>query len=184
MRASSVLLYRKFGRKYSKTLTMWNFGQIRVSEGSKDANYGQLRHAFSKYTGHLTSRPTLADEGRFLHDSLFSKPLDERIVERYQAAHRSLFPNESPPTVARIVALRLDVEAVEFALRRRHACPELTRKIQILSYLLEVSPAYQDHFIPTKRAPVRATLVLLGSILGSAWKFLKGECLIRFYGLL
>jgi hypothetical protein len=127
---------------------------------------------------------TLADEARFLHDSLFSRPLDEKIVERYQAAHGALFPKESPPAVARIVALRLDVEAVEFALRRRHACPELTRKIQILSYLVEVRAEYQDDFIATKRAPVRALLVLSSRILESGWKLAKGECLVRYYGLL
>jgi hypothetical protein len=132
----------------------------------------------------LTREPTLADEARFLHESLFSRPLDEKIVERYQAAHDALFPNESPATVARIVALRLDVEAVEFALRRRHACPELTRKIQILSYLVEVRAEYQDDFIATKRAPVRALLVLSSRILESGWKLAKGECLVRYYGLL
>jgi hypothetical protein len=183
MRASSVLLYRNFGGKYSKTLTAWNYGRISVCRGLERHDYGRLGHAFSQYTGHLTSGP-LADEARFLHNSLFSEPLDEKIVERYQAAHRSLFPNESLPTVARIVALRLDVEAVEFALRRRHACPELTRKIQILSYLVEVRAAYQDDFVATKREPVRATFVLLWRTLGSAWKLVKGECLVRFYGLL
>jgi hypothetical protein len=126
----------------------------------------------------------LTDEARFLHESLFSRPLDEKIAERYQAAHRSLFPIESPVTVARIVALRLEVEAVEFALRRRHACPELTRKIKILSYLVEVRAEYQDDFIATKREPVRAILVLLWRILGTPWKLVKGECLVRFYGLL
>ncbi len=180
MRASSVLLYRNFGGKYSKTLTTWNYGQLSAPKASNRHDYGRLRHAFSKYTGHLT----LADEARFLHDSLFSKPLDEKIVERYQAAHRSLFPNESPGTVARIVALGLDVEAVEFALRRRHACPELTRKIQILSYLVEVRAAYQNDFIARKREPVRAILVLLWRIPSAAWKLVKGECLVRFYGLL
>ena len=149
-------------------------------EASNRADYGRLGLAFSKYTGHLP----LTDEARFLHESLFSGPLDQKIVERYQAAHCSLFPNESPVTVARIVALRLDVEAVEFALRRRHACPELTRKIQILSYLVEVRGDYQDAFIATRREPVRAILVLLWRIPGAAWKLVKGECLVRYYGLL
>jgi len=132
----------------------------------------------------LTSEPTLSDEARFLHESLFSRPLDEKIVERYKKAHDALFPNESPPAVARIVALRLDVEAVEFALRRRHLCPELTRKIQILSYLVEVRAQYQDDFISTKREPLRAIPVLLWRTLESGWKLAKGECLVRFYGLL
>jgi hypothetical protein len=132
----------------------------------------------------LPSESSLAEEARFLHSSLFSRPLDQEVVQRYEAAHYALFPNQSPPAVARIVALRLDVEAVEFALRRRHACPELTCKIQILSYLVEVRADYQADFIATRSEPVRAILVLSWRILGAGWKLVKGECLVRFYGLL
>jgi hypothetical protein len=130
--------------------------------------------------------PTLAEEARYLHDSLFSKsgPLDEKVVERYEAAHRILFPGEHQTTVTQVVARRLDVEAVEFALRRRRQCPELTRKIQILCYLLEVRANYHNDFIATRREPVRAILVILGRIPAAGWKLLKGECLIRLYGLL
>lgn len=105
-------------------------------------------------------------------------------MRRYEAAHRSLFPYESQACVGRIVALRLDVVAVEFALRRRHACPELTRKLQIISYLAEVRAEYQDDFIATRREPVRATFVLFWTIFGAGWKLVKGECLVRLYGLL
>jgi hypothetical protein len=115
---------------------------------------------------------------------MFSRPLDEKTVQRYEAAHRALFPSESPPCVTRIVALRLDVEAVEFALRRRHACPELTRKLQIISYLVEVRADYQDDFIATRRQPVRAIFAILGTIFRAGWKLIKGECLVRIYGLL
>jgi len=139
---------------------------------------------FRSTLGLLPREPSLADEARFLHASLFSRPLDEEIVQRYEAAHHALFPKETPGAVARIVALRLDVAAVEFALRRRHACPELSRKIQILSYLVEVRADYQADFIATRREPVRAILVLLWRILGAGWKLVKGECLVRFYGLL
>lgn len=132
----------------------------------------------------MTREPTLADEARFLHDSLFSKPLNEVVVERYEAAHHALFPNERRDIVARIVTSRLDVEAVELALRRRRACPELTRKIQILSYLVEVRADYQADFIATRREPLRAILILSWRIFGTGWKLIKGECLIRAYGLL
>jgi hypothetical protein len=128
----------------------------------------------------------LGDEARFLHHSLFSnsEPLAAEIVHQYEAAHQALFPYECRENVARIVALRLDVEAVEFALRRRRACPELTRKLQILSYLVEVRSEYQDDFVATRREPLRAVLVLFGRIVGAGWKLIKGECLVRIYGLL
>lgn len=85
--------------------------------------------------------------------------------------------------MARIMSKRLDVEAVEFALRRRRLCPELTRKLQILSYLVEIQGPYQDDFVVAKRCPVRAALTLLWQIPSTGWKFLKGECLVRLYGL-
>lgn len=118
----------------------------------------------------------LAEEARYLHDSLFTRPLDEKTIERYVAASKKLLPDAS---IDRIVEKRLDVEAVEFALRRR--APALTRKIQILCYLVEVRSEYQDDFIATRREPV---LKLLWKISGAGWKRLKGECLVRLYGLL
>lgn len=115
----------------------------------------------------------LAEEARYLHDSLFSRPLDEKTVERYVAA------NLKEASIDRIVEKRLDVEAVEFALRHRK--PALTRKIKILCYLLEVRAEYQDDFVAARREPVWK---LLWKISGAGWKRLKGECLVRLYGLL
>jgi hypothetical protein len=128
--------------------------------------------------------PTLAEEARYLHDSLFSKPADPKTLERYVAAHQLLFGDERRTIVTRIVAHQLDVEAVEFVLRRRRLCPELTRKIQILCYLVEVRPGYQEDFIAGGRGPLRAILVLSSKLVGAGWKLLKGECLVRLYGLL
>lgn len=115
----------------------------------------------------------LAEEARYLHDSLFSRPIDEKTVDRYVAA------NLTEANIDRIVEKRLDVEAVEFALRHRN--PALTRKIQILCYLVEVRAEYQDDFIATRREPI---FKLLWNIPRAGWKRLKGECLVRLYGLL
>jgi len=129
--------------------------------------------------------PTLAEEARYLHDSLFSPiPIDPSIVTRYENAHHALFPGESPTSVTRIVARRLDVQAVEFSLRRRHSCPELTRKIQILCYLVEVRAPYQNFFIASRREPFHAVLSLSWCLLSTVWKGLKGEYLVRVHELL
>jgi hypothetical protein len=128
--------------------------------------------------------PSLAEEARYLHGSLFSRPMDPQIAERYARAHLVLFADERRTTVNRIVSRRLDVEAVEFALRRRRLCPELTRKIQILCYLVEVRADYRSSFVASRPRKVRAILALAWRIPASAWKLLKGECLVRLYGLL
>ena len=49
--------------------------------------------------------------------------------------------------VEMIVAHRLDAEAVELAMRFRHGSDVLTRKIQVLFFLVEVRSAYYGYFV-------------------------------------
>lgn len=129
--------------------------------------------------------PTLVEEVHYLHGYLFRVPLDADVVRRYEAAHRTLFPDEETSLpVHRVITRRLDVEAVEFALRRRRSGAQLTRKIQILCYLVEVRAAYQPHFVTTKPERARAAFSLLAAVAGTVWKFCKGEYLVRRHGLL
>jgi hypothetical protein len=127
--------------------------------------------------------PSLAEEARHLHGCLFRSPLNAVVIARYEAAHREL---SEPPSqvVTKVVALRLDAEAVEFALRRRGAGKELARRIQILCYLVEVRPAYLAEFVNMESSRGRAWAALVRVTLRSAWKLLKGEYLIRRHGLL
>ena len=127
----------------------------------------------------------LAAEARYLHAALFSRPADPAIIERYVDAHLLLFAHEpSSRVVAAIVERRLDAEAIEFALRRRRAGRELTRKLQILCYLAEVRAAYEHEFVNRHTRPARAILALAAAAIRSAWKLLKGEVLVRRHGLL
>jgi hypothetical protein len=98
--------------------------------------------------------PSPAEEARHLHASLFHKPLDAVVIARYQAAlevgYALACPGEvnlSGQVVSTVVARRLDAEAVEFALRRRGLGRELTRRMQILCYLVEVRPDYLSEFV-------------------------------------
>ena len=128
--------------------------------------------------------PLLADEAAWLHRCLFHRPIDDISRNRYEEAHRR-FPAAAATTllVTRVVARRLDAEAVEFVLRRRGAGRELTRKIQILSYLAEARPEHVSAFVNTSPSKARAVAVLLAAPLVAAWKMLKGEYLIRRHGL-
>ena len=129
--------------------------------------------------------PNLAAEVIALHRSLFGGLPDPLIIERYETAHRKLFPADSgSPLLERIVSRNLDVEAVEFALRRRRAGAELTRKMQILCYLVEVRAPYQHHFVSAQPARAKAAIELTAAAVRTAWKLAKGEYLVHRHGLL
>jgi hypothetical protein len=91
--------------------------------------------------------------------------------------------NVASKVVAKVVARRLDAEAVEFALRRRGLGCDLARRMQILCYLVEVQPAYLGEFINVESSRGRAWAALLSATLRSAWKLVKGEYLVRRHGL-
>jgi hypothetical protein len=125
------------------------------------------------------------EEARYLHAALFSVVADDTIVERYHEVHRRLFPEQpTSPLVVRIIANRLDAEAIEFALRRRNAGRELTRKLQIISYLAEARRAYVDEFVNLTNNRLVAIVRLGAAAVRSIWKLLKGAVLVRRYGLL
>jgi hypothetical protein len=127
----------------------------------------------------------LAAEARYLHAALFAQEVDPAIVGRYVDAHRRLFAGEPPsPLVETIIERRLDAEAIEYALRRRKAGRELTRKFQILCYLAEARAAYQHEFFNRKERRGGAILALVAAAMRSAWKLVKGEALARRHGLL
>jgi len=128
--------------------------------------------------------PSPAEEARYLYACLFRAPLDAVVVARYEAVGHA---SACPTLVSKVVARRLDAEAVEFALRRRGKGGDLTRRMQILCYLVEVRRDYLDEFVnlESPAGSVRAAwAALLMATVRSAWKLLKGEYLVRRHGLL
>ena len=126
--------------------------------------------------------PSLAEEARHLHACLFRTPLEAIAIARYEAANRELGVAASA-VVTKVVARRLDAEAVELALRRRGSGGDLARRMQILCYLVEVRRDYLSEFINLESARGRAWAALAGAVLRSAWKRVKGEYLVRRHGL-
>jgi hypothetical protein len=132
----------------------------------------------------VVSKPSLADEARHLHACLFARPIDPAVVARYEAAHRQLqLEGEAAAETATVVSRRLDAEAVEFALRRRGAGRDLTRKMQVLCYLAEVRPEYLGEFVNLRPSRAGAAAALAAATLRSSWKLLKGRYLVRRHGL-
>ena len=127
----------------------------------------------------------LEREVRYLHAAFFHREMPEEIGERYIGANRRCL-DESERSRRRMFVLverGLDAEAVELALRWRRLDTLLTRKIQILFYLVEVRADYYGYFINQDAGRRRAWLALAGSVPGSLWRFTKGSYLIWRYGL-
>ncbi len=124
----------------------------------------------------------VAAEARYLAARLFNRTLDEQSVERYRAACR-LLPDspEAEASMKKLVALRLDPEAVEFALRRSGS--QLTKRIQILAYLLEFRGDCFELFVNTRERRGAAFVQLGVSGLRAALKLSKGKYLVMRHGL-
>jgi hypothetical protein len=128
----------------------------------------------------------LSEEARYFHLALFQSEPEPEVVERYVSANQFCFPAIDPKayqTVATILSHHLDLEAVEVALRLRGRGTILTKKIQILLYLLEVRSRYYDCFINQRPQFRRASIAVLLSLSTTAWKLVKGSFLIWRYGL-
>jgi hypothetical protein len=125
-------------------------------------------------------------EAIYLHRYFFHADPPPGVVERYIAANQLCLPSLdqlSHHLVSTVVSRRLDPEAVEAILRLRRKNPVLTRKIQILFYLVEVRTHYYSYFVNTPTGPFRAFLELLTSAALTVWKLIKGLYLIQRHGL-
>jgi hypothetical protein len=130
-------------------------------------------------------RSALEREATYFHALFFSRQIPDVVVRRYVAANVLCFP--APDTrdckmVETIVAHRLDAEAIELAMRLRHGNDVLTRKIQILFFLVEVRSAYYGYFVNQTPGLWRAVIRLLASSVQTAWKGAKGCYLVWRYG--
>ena len=129
---------------------------------------------------------TLQEEVRDFHDVFFARALDQSVIDRYVAAHQHCLPGVDARTLATIdtiVSSALDVEAIELVFRLRRRDNVLTRKIQILFYLVEVRAQYYGDFLGEPRNRGQALRRLLRAGISTAFKFLKGRYLIWKFDL-
>jgi hypothetical protein len=130
-------------------------------------------------------RSALEREATYFHARFFSGPIPESVLQRYVAANQLCFPAPNvrdSRMVEKIVAHHLDAEAVELAMRLRHGSDVLTRKIQVLFFLVEVRSAYYGYFVNQKPGLWRAVPRLLASFVKTVWKGCKGCYLVWRHG--
>jgi len=128
----------------------------------------------------------LADEARFLHHAFFQQDLPGEVVQQYVAANQGCLPPPAPRAAAalrRIVAARLDAEAIELVLRLHRRDPVLTKKIHVLFYLVEVRAQYYHCFVNEQAASWQAVFRIAAGCWRTVYKYVKGAILIRRYEL-
>lgn len=148
---------------------------LRVSES---VNQGIVRIRMSDES---IDRERLRSEAEYVHQTLFGRSVPDIVAERYIEAHSRLgLPYKS--VMQRIIERRLDLEAVEYALRNRRS--PLTKKIQIMLYLAEAMSAYHHDFVNARDQRLRAWLLLAAATLRSLYKLAKGRILVHRHELI
>jgi hypothetical protein len=125
-------------------------------------------------------------EAAYLHERFFGGPVPPEVASRYAAAHRAYQAHADERHergMDLILARRLDVEAIELALRLGRRDRFLTAKIQVLFSLVEVRSRYYSLFVNTRRRRARAWWAMAATVPATAWKYAKGVWLVRRYGL-
>lgn len=127
----------------------------------------------------------LRSEARYICDSLFGIDGDSVYIDQYVAAHTHVLANGSTDqagTVHKIVQRNLDVSACELILRRKNHV--LTKKVWLLTYLVESQGEKQDLFIARGDITRFAFVAQLSRELAvTLWKMLKGRWQVWRYDL-
>jgi SAM-dependent methyltransferase len=124
---------------------------------------------------------TLENEARYLHRMFFKTDAPPEVIERYVAANRVCFPDADPESrrmIDTILERRLDLEAIELVLRLRGRGGVLTKKIQILFYLIEVRSQYYRYFVNQTDAFWPALAAVLFSVVRTVYQLGKGSILV------
>jgi hypothetical protein len=124
---------------------------------------------------------TLEKEVRYFHRAIFKTDPPSEVIDRYVAANRVCFPEadlEARRMIDTILDRRLDLESIELVLRLRGRGAALTKKIQILFYLIEVRSQYYGYFVNQKEAFWPALAALLFSVVKTAYQLGKGSILV------
>ena len=128
--------------------------------------------------------PDLEGECANLCQRIFGMAPPEGCADAYRRAHAVVFANApieagAAAQIAEAVRRGWDLEALEFALRLRDKEGPLTKKVNILFYVMEARPGSFDLFVNAESSALRAWLRLTGETLRSAYKLMKGWLLLR-----
>lgn len=135
------------------------------------------------------SEGALRREAVYLGRQVFGVDLPSSVVKRYIRANRQLLAGEFPGDAAlrsaleRAVRERRDVEALELVLRPRRRHNLITRKLHVLSFLIETEPRFLPLYLNERRARAWAWTALAGHGLRAVAKYVRGRWLLARLGL-
>ncbi len=139
-------------------------------------------HPITKESLPLGGTTPPPSEGEYLFRALFRTTPPPDLLVRYDHYQHPTLLNGTWIDIEKIINKRLNVEAIEFAVRRRNTI--LTQKMMILCYISELFPSCAPCFINTKSSRLRAFAVLATSGLRAAWSLTYGTYLTRRHSLL
>lgn len=129
----------------------------------------------------------LNKEIEYINSSLFDGGLSPDIVSNYLDAQSYVFcsplSSEQENLIIKIVTNKLDIEAIEYFLRLKKNNNILTKKLHILSYLIESNRDYNALFINDKNKFVTGFMVLVYYSFRSCFLLLKGFYQCKRYQL-
>jgi hypothetical protein len=141
-------------------------------------------------TGPGSDPEELAREGAYLSRQVFGVEPPPELLDQYVRANQALLGEPQTGEGSglarawrRATSARLDVEALEFALRLRLRSNLVTQKVHLLSYLIETRLEFSSRYQNERRSRSRAYLLLAVHAIRGLWKYAHGQWLIRRLGI-
>jgi hypothetical protein len=124
----------------------------------------------------------LRAEADYLHRILFGAGAPDEVKRQYAAA-LAANPISRGGDIASLIGAGVDLEAVEYALRKKNPANPLTDRFRVLCYLVEARPEYLARFVAERRRFVPGVLALAFHSVRSILKAIQGRFLVRRHGL-
>jgi hypothetical protein len=124
----------------------------------------------------------LAREAEVFHRILFGRAAPDEVRRQYAAA-LAANPISRGGDIEALIGAGVDLEAVEYALRKKNPANPLTERFRVLCYLVEARPEYFDRFVAERRSFFSGVLALAFHTVRSIYKAIKGGFLARRHGI-
>jgi hypothetical protein len=126
----------------------------------------------------------LYQEANHLYRALFGCHAPDEVRRQYVEAIHGATVSDSPRLDLRqLIERGVDLEALEFALRRVRFLNPLTQRFRVISYLAEVRPENYGRFVTEHRQFFAGWLTLAMHLIRSIYKLAKGQRLLRIHDL-
>jgi hypothetical protein len=128
--------------------------------------------------------PAVLREANAIHRALLGCDAPVDLRHQYASALQMAgLGHRAGIDVGRLIDRDADLEAIEIALRRDDPRNPLTQRFHVVCYLAEVRPENYSRFVNERRRCIAGSLTLAGHLFRSAYKYVKGRCLLRSHDI-